>query len=377
MDLDTVLGQIKLILVQIIYLWGEIKLYYSTLSRQELGMQIIALAIIFILVVSIILAFTVFILRVKNHAKAKRLRRLEKLWEKQLISLIMSSAADTEVPVVKRRDQEFYVSYLYRFQERLMGEERERVKVLAKPYLHKVVKGLRHRHPELRAKNVNMLGTFSFADSIGPIKRALKDPSPIVSMTAARTLARPGYPDHCEHILQALGKFDQWSMNFLSSMLAEMGSEVAPSLGATLADQDRSLRVRIACAEALREMGDLQVGDIAGELLTQGQDPELQAALLRVLTSIGVSRHRQIVVEMLRSPHFIVRIHALGALGHIGETSDGEVIIQMFEDESEWVSLHAARALLNLGRMDLLEAIDVEHPRFRIVSQILAEVKAA
>ncbi|MCF7807449.1 MAG: HEAT repeat domain-containing protein [Candidatus Marinimicrobia bacterium] len=377
MDLETILGQLQLIFDQLLVLWGKVENYYSTLSGQELGMQIIALAIVFTFIVSVILASTVVFLRFKNQLKSRRLIRLERSWEKQLIQIVMSGEDDIKPPVIKRGDRFFYIRYLYRFAERLTGAERVKVKDLATPFLKHLQKGLKSRYPEWRARNLNILGTFGFPEYIERIKLALQDPSPIVSMTAARTLAHRDYPEHCELILGVLEKFDEWSMSFLSSMLSEMGLEAAPALRTALTNPDESLRVRIAAAEALREIGDLGTGDLAIKLLNEEIDPELKAALLRLIGTLGVPRHRLTLISLLDAPEFIIRIHTLKALGHIGEPGDGEKILASFNDESDWVALHAARALLDLGREDLLEVMAHDHPKSQIVRQVMVGAGAA
>ncbi|MCF6237305.1 MAG: HEAT repeat domain-containing protein, partial [Candidatus Marinimicrobia bacterium] len=220
MSLDAILQQFRLMLNQINLLWEKAQLYYLEIPSEALAMQIIIMAIFIILALTIILSTGVMILRIKNNLRASRLKKLESTWEKILITIVMSDE-DDKPPAIKvsRHNQLFFVRYLHRFAERLQGHELKLVKALAQPYLARFAKGLKGGYPELRARNVNILGTFGFPQYIEAIKSALKDPSPIVTMSAARALVRPEYPQHCKVILPVLSMFDQWSMNFLSSML--------------------------------------------------------------------------------------------------------------------------------------------------------------
>ena len=373
MDLDTLLAPIRLIIDEFRLIWPNIVAYYQGLSAQELSMQLIGLFILFIFILSIILAIAVVFLRLKNHLKFKRLHKLEKSWEAALIREIMDDESGPGLPRIKPGDEFFFVRYLYRFAQRLSGNEREHLKGLAQPYLGRVLKGLKENHPELRARNINLLGAFGFPQYIPEIKLALNDPAPIVCMTAARTLAKPGYPEHCDLILDVLVKFDEWSMSFLSSMLARMGPEAAPVLRRALASPKETVRVRIACAEALRDMGDIAAGDVAAQVLKQDANPELRAALLKLIGALGVARHRPTIRGLINAKEFIIRLHAISALGRVGDPEDGDLIFEVFNDESEWVSLHAARALLRLGREDLLRTLSSQHPRTEIARQVLAE----
>jgi len=375
LNLEELLEQIKSILIPLAHFWEKLKIYYFELPFEEFSMQLIVITIFILFAFTIILAVTVLILRVKNMIKAYRFRKMESSWEKALIRAVMfGDEADSEEIIVKRRNRFFYVQYLYQFAQRLQGKELEKVQALAEPYLDVVVKGLKGNYPELRARNINILGTFGFPNYIDTMKEALRDKSPIVTMTAARALARPGYPEHCKVILPVLGMFDQWSMNFLSSMLAEMGSEACPDLREAMSNPENSMRVRISCAEALRSIGDLEAANIAVDLLALNEEAEFQAALLRLLKEVGVSRHRTVALALINSPHFIVRAHALSVLGQIGNKEDGELIQAGLEDESSWVVLHAARTLKKLHRNDLLEpASQSEHRMAPLVRQVLSE----
>lgn len=338
-------------------------------------MQLIVITIFVILVFTIMLAITVLILRAKNTFKAYRYRKMEAIWEKGLIHTIMvdEDEAGPEI-VVKRRNKLLFVQYLFQFAQRLQGRELERIKALADPHLDVIVKGLKGTYPELRARNLNILGTFGFPKYINVIKKALKDGSPLVTMTAARALSRPEYPEHCKVILPVISMFDQWSMSFLSSMLAEMGSQAGPDLRQAMANPENSIRARIACSEALRSLDDIGSADTAAELLAVNDNAEFQAALLRLLMDVGVPRHRAVVINLLNSAHFIVRANALSVLGQIGTQEDGELIQRGIDDESPWVVLHSARALRKLKRSDLLEsAARSEHPRAAILRQVLSE----
>lgn len=375
MNLYDLLEQISQILIPLKTFWEKMQRYYFELPFEDFAMQLIVIAIFIILVFTIILAITVLLLRIKNTYKAYRYKKTETAWEKVLInSVLFDEDGDGSEIIVRRRNRLLFVQYLYQFAQRLQGEELKRIKAIAEPYLDVILKGTKGDYPELRARNLNILGTFGFPKYIDVIKYALNDRSPIVTMTAARALAKPDYPQHCRVILPVLGMFDQWSMNFLSSMLAEMGSQAAPDLRKAMAKSGNTIRVRIACAEALRRLDDIGSADLAVELLQENDDAEFQAALLRLLREVGVPRHRPVVIKFLNSSHFIVRATALSVLAQIGGSDDGELIRGLIEDDSAWVALHSARALRKLNRSDLLEPLaNSDHRRAAISRQVLSE----
>lgn len=340
-----------------------------------MALQILILTVVFLFVLTIIIAIGVVLLRMKNNLVANRFSHLEKSWEGQIMRVLSSD--DPEIPAmnIKRRDRIFFVQYLYRFASRLRGQELQIIKDLAQPYLAIIAKKLKRGYPELRARNINILATLGFPEFIDPIIEALEEDSPIVKMAAARILAHADYPQHIDLILPELSHFDEWSMNFLSSMLSEMGPSIASRLRQEFLNREASVRVRIAVAEALRQIGDLAAPDSAVQVLEAGDDPELSATCLKILRDMGTPRHRPLLLDLVESPEEIIRIHALSALGSVGIESDAPIMLKGLDDPSSWVALQAARALHQINSNQLLEEIAAsDHFRASIAQQILTEV---
>jgi HEAT repeat protein len=349
--------------------------YIEKLPRLEVALQILILTVVFIFVLTLIIAAGVVLLRIKNNWNARRFRRLEESWEGRIMDLLAGETPDPNSPlVVKKRDSEFFVQYLFRFAARLRGYELEQIKALARPHLVQVEKRLNKGYPELRARNVNILATLGFPEYIQPIIQSLEDGAPIVKMAAARILADARYPEHINLILPHLSSFDQWSMNFLASMLSEMGAEVAPRLREELINKNGSIRVRIASAEALRRIGDLAAADAAVEVLRSEPDPELSAACLKILRDLGTPRHRHMLEDLVDSENEIVRLHALAALGSIGSSSDADLLEDALNDSSSWVVLQAARAMKKvMSEEQLLKLAASDEAGAMVAQQILAE----
>jgi len=350
--------------------------YFQTLPRLELALQILILTVVFLFVLTIIIAIGVVLLRMKNNQNSKRYSRLEKSWEGQIMEILSNDEGDDLPEIeIKRGDRDFFVQYLYRFASRLRGQELQIIKDLAAPHLPMIAAKLKRGYPELRARNINILATLGFPTYIDPIILTLQEDAPIVKMAAARILAHADFPEHIDLILPELSHFDEWSMNFLASMLSEMGPEIAPRLREELLNQDASVRVRIAAAEALRQIGDLAAPDTAVKVLEAGGDPELSATCLKILRDMGTPRHRPLLLGLVNSPEEIVRIHALSALGSVGMESDSSIMLKGLDDPSSWVALQAARALHQIKSTKLLEEIAAsDHPRASIAQQILTEV---
>ena len=228
MNSDQIIKYLKQALSFLKGLGDQFFSYFEKLPRLEFALQVLILTVVFLLVFTVIIAIGVVLLRMKNNFQSKRFSRLEKSWEGQIMEAL-SSDDENEFAgmVIKRRDRDFFVQYLYRFASRLRGQELQIIKDLAAPHLPMIANKLQRGYPELRARNINILATLGFPEYIDPIIEALKEDAPIVKMAAARILAHVDYPEHINLILPELSHFDEWSMNFLSSMLSEMGPSIA------------------------------------------------------------------------------------------------------------------------------------------------------
>lgn len=377
MDSEKIIKMFETVTAWIKFQVEEFFSYFETLSRQDIVLQVLILTVVFIFVITVIIAIAVILLRVKNNWNARRFHRLEESWEGQIMDLLSGDDPELVGEIeVKRRDRLFYVQYLYRFAGRFRGQELQIIKALARPHLEMIAKKIDKGYPELRARNVNILATLGFPEFIQPIIDSLKDGAPIVKMAAARILAHSDYPEHIDLILPELASFDGWSMNFLASMLAEMGPEVVPRLRAEFLNPEGSRRVRIAAAEALRSIGALGAADAAASVLEDENDPELSAACLKLLAELGTPRHRPILVHLTHSENEIIRLHSMSALGSIGGDEDLQLLEDALVDPSPWVVLQAARAMVQLRGLERLMAISrSEHLNAGVVHQVLAEAR--
>ncbi len=313
-------------------------------------------------------------LRIANDAKARRWTRLETLWEPLSLEVVVGLTPPEQLwALVGRTDRLRFVNYLLRFAKRVAGSERRIVDDLAAPYLELLLPQLTRRTPERRARAVQTLSTLGSRRYVDVILRALDDPSPLVAMVAARSLARTGSPEYAAGILSRMHRFDQWRPSFLASMLATMGPAVAPALRRALADPGYLPGVRAVAADALRELHDYVSADAAALVLDESTDRTLIAATLNLMAHVGRADHLPAIRRHASSKEAIVRARAIAALGHVGAAEDLPLIVGAFHDESSWVALRAGEALFEAGATDKLAALArLEIPRARLARQLLA-----
>lgn len=209
------------------------------------------------------------------------------------------------------------------------------------------------RQPEQRANAIQLLTSLGADDEFrAEIAEALADPSPLVSMVAARVVASRRRVDLAADVLAQLDRFGMWSEAFLASMLASMGTDIAPDLRACYSDPECSLTARAVTARALAELRDVSAGAIAALMIARDrpEDRELVVASLRVIEAVGQSKHLEVVRPLLAHGNSVVRAHAAIVLGKVGDASDGLALAQAVGDESPWVAIYAATALRRLGQ---------------------------
>lgn len=323
-------------------------------------------------------AGSVLLLRLAHQRRAETWRVLEAKWEDAILEMLAEDRDPaTFRALVAEGEELFCVGYILRYARRLTGPERELLQDLARPYLPLIVPRMRHRNARRRARAVRTLGVLGLPEYADTVAAALEDDSPLVSMVAARALARGKDPDYVAPVLDHLDRFTLWSPNFLASMLASIGSAAAPALRVVFADAKRPAEVRAVAATALAYLNDLAGGDVAVQVLGQASDRELLAAALRLIGQVGHRDHRAAVLPFLTASDFYVRATAASALGNVGEAEDLELLRVACEDDSRWVAIHAARALRDAGDIGSLQQLAASGgPRATLALQVLSEVGA-
>ncbi|MDX1689262.1 MAG: HEAT repeat domain-containing protein, partial [Candidatus Promineifilaceae bacterium] len=171
--------------------------------------------------------------------------------------------------------------------------------------------------------------------------------------------------------LERLARFRGWSQGYMASMLASIGSEAAPALRDSLADEEEEPWVRAVAADALLMLKDFEAGDLAARVVELEDDPELLTSALRLLTEVGRPEHIPVIRVRCASPDPRVRSHALSALGTLGEEEDVPRLLGAMSDPSPWVAIHAARGVISAGAGELLRDLAYsDHPRAELAQQV-------
>lgn len=345
------------------------------LPVRETAFVVLILLVALLAVLSLGFAFNVLVLRIRNERTARRWARLEALWEEP----VLAALADPErVPEVwKRVDDRHrvrFVDFVLRWSRRVRGRDEEVLKEVALPYLEPFVDEVEASRIEIRTRAVQVLGTLGLPRYTDAVVPALDDPSPLVAMVAARSLARMKDPRLAAEVVERLPRFRDWNRNFLASMLASMGSGAAPALQDAARDPGRAPWIRAVALDALRHLSEPESADIAAAVVAQESDREPLAAALRLLAEVGRPEHRDVVRARTKSSDFVIRAHALSALGTLAGEDEVPLLEEAMEDPSPWVAIHAAQGLHTAGADGALEVFARSgHPRAELARQVLLE----
>ncbi|MCF7811563.1 HEAT repeat domain-containing protein [bacterium] len=352
-------------LQNILYPYGSLNFYFLLLIMVT-G---------FLLLFSFVFTIYTIVLRITNYYNERRRQQMEEIWRPLILSAI-SEDRKRLFPSknIKSKDESFFVEYIMRYAWVLRGEERDAVNKLAYPFLDKFAEKYNKADPETRAYVIRILSVIRFEKYIDRIIAALDDTSPLVVMVAAHALAKKEHPQYIGAILNKLERFETWSLNYIASMIATAGSDVAPELRRTYANKSLSLRVRSIAAETLWMIKDYAAADIAASLLESGYDRDLAVTSLRLIKAFGHPRHLPQVRELCKIDDFVIRAQAFAALGAIGERPDIDLMLKALNDDSAWVVLHAARGLVSTKyKSRLLEIAFSEHKHAEVAREVLQE----
>ena len=354
---------------------GDLNRLLGTQTVSEAALLALVAVIGLLFLFSVAFSTYAILLRLDHQMRAKRWQRLTVQWQGPVLAALMDPEQNAAVhEVVDEKYRLHFVRFVLEYIRRVRGEERHTLRGLALPYLGEIAARADHRRSEVRTRAIQTLGTLGLPTYSKQVLKGLGDPSPLVSMVAARYLARREFPEFSGAVLAHMDRFGGWNRRFLASMLAAIGPEVSPKLRAGLADEDSPSWIRAVLADALRMQLDPLAGDVAAKEVVRTDDRELIASLLRLLATIGRPGHAAVVRAHCGSADVVIRAQALRALGVLGSEDDLPFLAQFMDDPSPWAALHAARGVREGGGRELLARLaESDDPKAALAGQVLFE----
>jgi hypothetical protein len=353
--------------------------WFERLANQDRLLAVIAIASALLLVIALFFALLTIGLRLRSLRREIVRTRLEQLWEPLILSALTGDATIGDVHrAIAPRDALFFVSYLLRFVNRFVGDERRVLRQLAEPYLPRVAAQLRSSRAEARARAVQTLLLLGESAYDREVVSALDDESLTVAMVAARALALAEHTRFAPEILRRIHRFRHWNPLYLSSLFSSMGTDVVPALRSIYSDPDADPLVRRVAADALHDLDDVGSAGTAQDIASSDAATELVAASIRLLGRVGSAEHADVARWALLSDNPLLRLRGAEALGELGGPEDLLRLRSAIDDPSPWVALAAARALGRSGGRDMLASLQAEDgPRGMLAREVLGGAGAA
>ncbi len=341
---------------------------------------VLMLATSFFLVVTMIAGMITLGVHAWRRYRQRAYRRERDEWRAALLDVLAGEKTPEALSDgVRPRQRSRFLSFLSVYANSVRGEELERIRTTALPFLAAVQEKTESRRSAVRAHAVQRLSLFGDDTHLPVLRAALEDPSETVARMALMGLARRGTPEDADLVIQHLDRLSNIDRRQLISALVELGEDAASILRQAMAssmseDEPQSAFTRLICAEALRWLADAASAPVAVSLLEQDADDlELRAALLRLLRRVGRAPHAPTVRAQCHSEVPFIRIHAARALGQLGTAADEDLLASLlFNDESRWVALSAVQSLSELGLMSPIRQLaQSSHERTSLAEGLL------
>jgi len=352
---------------------------FSRAARHEQVLVVLIIGVTLLFLLALAFAVLVVALRAGHIRRLRRREARAERWRATVLDVLGGESPDALYALVEPGEELALLAYLLQFARRLRGEEARALGAAAGRYLDAARRNLSARIPERRANAVRALGAFGEPRDVQAVLGALDDPSPYVAMNAAQALATPEHADHADRVMHRLWRFEQWSADFLSAMLARIGPPATGPAREILADDQQSAHARAVAANVLYELNDWLAADVAARVLEERDvPPPLAAEVLRLLERVGRAEHLELVRRLAGSTNAIVRAQAVRAAAGLGGDAEVGAVTAALHDHSPWVAHEAAMGLVRLGRHDVLRRYAAgESPVALVARQALAEGAAS
>lgn len=224
-----------------------------------------------------------------------------------------------------------------------------------------------------RVMAIIALGHLRSVSSFSRIEPLLDDPSPIISLSAARALMRIDAARAVERVMPKIESRLDWVDGGVAQILSEADAAVVqgPLSGATLRANDE---IAPRMVRFLADVSPEAAAPVIRKILSESHDDHLISTCLQVMTDPA---DLDKVRALLAHPRWHVRMHAASALGRLGSASDVEALLPLLGDTQWWVRYRAAQAIAHLLRdVDVLARVrERQQDRYArdILTQVIAE----
>jgi HEAT repeat protein len=221
----------------------------------------------------------------------------------------------------------------------------------AMPFAEKELRGIEHRHWEVRRNAAERLGYFGDASIVPALEKLLHDETLEVRFAAARALVRLGDIRAMEQVLQALDIPGEMVQRRVAEILFDLGAPAIEPLLAILETRAEQFSEN-ARTVMVRLLGMLHAREAVPTLTRLLKDPDvsLRVNAVRSLATIGDRTCIPAICEHVKDEAWEVRTSVMHALGRLQATEKIPGIVEAMGDPVWWVRFASAQALYSLGK---------------------------
>lgn len=241
---------------------------------------------------------------------------------------------------------------------------------LERHLLHVLERGGFHEH----IAAVTALGLLGRRQSFDAVAPFLENPSPIVSLCAARALMQLDPTRAVSMFVPQIIRRGDWARGRVAAILSEADvGTVSRELSAATLRANADVAPRLV--RFLASVSPDEASPIIRRILTARPDDHLVSTCLQVMTR---SSDLDLVRPLVMHERWHVRLHAAAALGRLGGPEDEALLIRMLSDGQWWVRYRAAQALSHLladRGLEQLAGLQIDRYARDILEHVIAEKK--
>ncbi|MDX2470433.1 MAG: HEAT repeat domain-containing protein [SAR324 cluster bacterium] len=210
-----------------------------------------------------------------------------------------------------------------------------------------------------RVHAIYFLGLMQQKALIPEIRKALKDPSPVVNLLSAQVLVQMKDSESIKSIFQWLGESqDEEHYTRLLQILIEYGPALSPLIEPWVHEGWMNVKMKKVSLEIFAHFANYNMIDWIKLVANKSQHIELRYAAYKALIPLEDPDLAYFFIEGLVNEHSLIRSFSARGLETLGDDSATEKLLPLLEDENFWVCKAAVSALYSFGPegQDLLKA---------------------
>lgn len=296
------------------------------------------------LVILALLTYTT-VVRLHRQSREREKERFRKRWETPLYRRIVGDSSD--LPDVAPSERLQLLTLLIESIAIISGDAASEVAAVARergltPF---VLSLLSSRSRWKREIGIRGAGAIRLAEAVELLEHLVKNERRFTSLAAASALVKIDADRGFAALEPLLWRFD-WSTERIAGLVRSANCPPTRLLSSLLGSAPHHRLSQVI--RMIEFLGERSMVPELRSRIAKLDDPELAAAILHAMRTLGDAGDRNTVIGCLGHAHPLVRTQAAYALGGLGLPGDADVLMPLLRDSNWWVRYRAAQSLFAL-----------------------------